>query len=79
MADAGRSINICAQTGTHLKSINWKDNFISFKFTFLYKKLLFQKKKKPTDVSTYAFNHTSLRVKDVEASIKFYTEVLGMK
>ncbi|KAJ1980207.1 Lactoylglutathione lyase [Dimargaris verticillata] len=32
----------------------------------------------PTDVSKYRFNHTMYRVKDAEASIKFYTEVLGM-
>ncbi|KAJ2719718.1 Lactoylglutathione lyase [Coemansia sp. Benny D115] len=32
-----------------------------------------------TDVSTYRFNHTMYRIKDPKASVKFYTEVLGMK
>jgi lactoylglutathione lyase len=31
-----------------------------------------------TDVSTYRFNHTMIRVKDKDASLKFYTEKLGM-
>ncbi|KAF6819200.1 lactoylglutathione lyase [Colletotrichum musicola] len=31
-----------------------------------------------TDVSTYRMNHTMLRVKDAEKSLKFYQEVLGM-
>jgi lactoylglutathione lyase len=32
-----------------------------------------------SDVSTYAFNHTMIRVLDPVASIAFYEEVLGMK
>ncbi|KAJ1726247.1 Lactoylglutathione lyase [Coemansia sp. Benny D160-2] len=32
-----------------------------------------------TDVSTYRYNHTMYRIKDPKASIKFYTEALGMK
>ncbi|KAF1799871.1 Glyoxalase/Bleomycin resistance protein/Dihydroxybiphenyl dioxygenase [Mucor lusitanicus] len=32
-----------------------------------------------TDTSTYSFNHTMIRVKDPQASVKFYTEILGMK
>lgn len=32
-----------------------------------------------TDPSTYRLNHTMLRVKDPEASLKFYQEVMGMK
>lgn len=32
-----------------------------------------------TDVSTYRFNHTMLRVKNAETSLKFYQEVLGME
>ncbi|CAG8667904.1 16467_t:CDS:2 [Acaulospora morrowiae] len=32
-----------------------------------------------TDISTYQFNHTMIRVKDPQVSIKFYEEVLGMK
>ncbi|KAF0500651.1 Lactoylglutathione lyase [Gigaspora margarita] len=32
-----------------------------------------------TDISTYRFNHTMIRVKDPEASLKFYQEILGMK
>ncbi|CEI95466.1 Putative Lactoylglutathione lyase [Rhizopus microsporus] len=32
-----------------------------------------------TDPSKYVFNHTMIRVKDPEASVKFYTEVVGMK
>ncbi|GAO16159.1 uncharacterized protein UV8b_05629 [Ustilaginoidea virens] len=31
-----------------------------------------------TDVSTYRMNHTMIRVKDAEKSLKFYQEVLGM-
>ncbi|KEZ40290.1 hypothetical protein SAPIO_CDS8125 [Scedosporium apiospermum] len=31
-----------------------------------------------TDVSTYRMNHTMLRVKDAERSLKFYQEVIGM-
>ncbi|KAL2130132.1 hypothetical protein VTI74DRAFT_6838 [Chaetomium olivicolor] len=34
---------------------------------------------KETDVQTYRMNHTMLRVKDAEKSLKFYQEVLGMK
>ncbi|KAG6984108.1 Lactoylglutathione lyase [Fusarium oxysporum f. sp. conglutinans] len=33
---------------------------------------------KETDVSTYTMNHTMLRVKDAEKSLKYYQEVLGM-
>ncbi|KXX72893.1 Lactoylglutathione lyase [Madurella mycetomatis] len=33
---------------------------------------------KETDVQTYRMNHTMLRVKDAEKSLKFYQEVLGM-
>ncbi|KAL8418954.1 hypothetical protein RB594_002241 [Gaeumannomyces avenae] len=32
-----------------------------------------------TDVSTYRMNHTMIRVKDAERSIKFYQDVMGMK
>ncbi|KAI1472873.1 lactoylglutathione lyase [Daldinia caldariorum] len=32
-----------------------------------------------TDVNTYRMNHTMIRVKDAEKSLKFYQEVLGMK
>ncbi|PGH01004.1 lactoylglutathione lyase [Polytolypa hystricis UAMH7299] len=32
-----------------------------------------------TDPSTYRMNHTMMRVKDAEASLKFYQEVMGMK
>ncbi|CAO3671451.1 unnamed protein product [Rhizopus stolonifer] len=32
-----------------------------------------------TDTRKYVFSHTSIRVKDLEASVKFYTEILGMK
>ncbi|KAF7728332.1 Lactoylglutathione lyase [Apophysomyces ossiformis] len=32
-----------------------------------------------TDPSKYVFNHTMIRVKDPQASLKFYQEVLGMK
>ncbi|KAL1680487.1 Glyoxalase/Bleomycin resistance protein/Dihydroxybiphenyl dioxygenase [Schizophyllum commune] len=31
-----------------------------------------------TETASFAFNHTMIRVRDPEASIKFYTEVLGM-
>lgn len=31
-----------------------------------------------TDVGTYRMNHTMVRVKDIEKSLKFYQEVLGM-
>jgi lactoylglutathione lyase len=31
-----------------------------------------------TDPATYRLNHTMLRVKDAEASLKYYQEVLGM-
>ncbi|KAJ2442449.1 Lactoylglutathione lyase [Coemansia sp. RSA 1694] len=31
-----------------------------------------------TDTSTYRYNHTMYRIRDPHASIKFYTEVLGM-
>lgn len=34
---------------------------------------------KETDVQTYKMNHTMIRVKDAEKSLKFYQEVLGMK
>ncbi|KAG6204531.1 hypothetical protein E4U35_003322 [Claviceps purpurea] len=33
---------------------------------------------KETDVATYKMNHTMLRVKDAEKSLKFYQEVMGM-
>ncbi|ORY92071.1 lactoylglutathione lyase [Syncephalastrum racemosum] len=32
-----------------------------------------------TNPSSYVFNHTMVRVKDPQASIKFYQDVLGMK
>ena len=32
-----------------------------------------------TDPSSYRLNHTMIRVKDAEASLKYYQEVLGMK
>ncbi|KAI8967784.1 lactoylglutathione lyase [Mycotypha africana] len=32
-----------------------------------------------TDPSKYVFNHTMIRVKDADASVQFYTNVLGMK
>ncbi|KAJ1848130.1 Lactoylglutathione lyase [Coemansia sp. RSA 2703] len=32
-----------------------------------------------TDVSTYRYNHTMYRVKDPKASLKFYSEILGMQ
>ncbi|KAL0469506.1 lactoylglutathione lyase [Neurospora intermedia] len=34
---------------------------------------------KETDLKTYRMNHTMLRVKDGEKSLKFYQEVMGMK
>ncbi|PNY29826.1 Lactoylglutathione lyase [Tolypocladium capitatum] len=33
---------------------------------------------KETDVTTYRMNHTMIRVKDAEKSLKFYQEVVGM-
>lgn len=33
---------------------------------------------KETDTSTYLMNHTMVRVKDAEKSLKFYQEVMGM-
>ncbi|KAI9245580.1 lactoylglutathione lyase [Sporodiniella umbellata] len=33
----------------------------------------------PTDPTKYKFNHTSVRIKEPERSLKFYTEVIGMK
>ncbi|KAG6363648.1 hypothetical protein INS49_008749 [Diaporthe citri] len=33
---------------------------------------------KETDIGTYRMNHTMIRVKDAEKSLKFYQEVLGM-
>ncbi|RHZ64152.1 hypothetical protein Glove_326g166 [Diversispora epigaea] len=32
-----------------------------------------------TDISTYVFNHTMIRVRDPQISLKFYEEILGMK
>jgi lactoylglutathione lyase len=32
-----------------------------------------------TDTSSYRFNHSMIRVKDAERSLKFYQEVMGMK
>ncbi|KAF9899081.1 Lactoylglutathione lyase [Lobosporangium transversale] len=32
-----------------------------------------------TDIKTYEFNHTMIRVKDPGASLHFYQEILGMK
>lgn len=32
-----------------------------------------------TDTSTYRMNHTMIRVKDKDVSIKFYEDVMGMK
>lgn len=32
-----------------------------------------------TDIGTYRMNHTNIRVKNYEASLKFYQEILGMK
>ncbi|KAF8934176.1 Lactoylglutathione lyase [Haplosporangium gracile] len=32
-----------------------------------------------TDLKTYEFNHTMIRVKDPKASLFFYEEILGMK
>ncbi|KAF9301547.1 Lactoylglutathione lyase [Mortierella antarctica] len=31
-----------------------------------------------TDIKTYEFNHTMIRVKDPKASIEFYQDILGM-
>lgn len=31
-----------------------------------------------TDISTYRMNHTMIRVKDKDVSLKFYQEVMGM-
>jgi len=36
-------------------------------------------KETTTDTGTYRMNHTMIRVKDAEKSIKFYEEVMGMK
>jgi lactoylglutathione lyase len=33
---------------------------------------------KTTDISTYQMHHTMIRVKDIEKSLKFYQDVLGM-
>jgi len=33
---------------------------------------------KETETSSYRFNHSMIRVKDAEASLKFYQEVMGM-
>ncbi|KAG0018648.1 Lactoylglutathione lyase [Podila clonocystis] len=32
-----------------------------------------------TDIKTYEFNHTMIRVKDPKVSIEFYQDILGMK
>ncbi|GJJ75902.1 lactoylglutathione lyase [Entomortierella parvispora] len=32
-----------------------------------------------TDIKTYEFNHTMIRVKDPKASLEFYQEILGMQ
>ncbi|CAO3567471.1 unnamed protein product [Mortierella alpina] len=32
-----------------------------------------------TDIKSYEFNHTMIRVKDPKASLEFYEEILGMK
>ncbi|KAF2760226.1 glyoxylase I [Pseudovirgaria hyperparasitica] len=34
---------------------------------------------KETDVNTYRMNHTMIRVKDIEKSLDFYQDVMGMK
>lgn len=34
---------------------------------------------KETDLSTYKFNHTMIRVKDAQASLKFYQDTMGME
>jgi len=34
---------------------------------------------KTTDLETYRMNHTMIRVKDQEKSLKFYQEVMGME
>lgn len=36
-------------------------------------------KAETTDVTTYKYNHSMIRVKDIKASLKFYQEILGMK
>ena len=32
-----------------------------------------------TDTQSYRFNHSMIRVKDAEASLKFYQQIMGMK
>ncbi|KAJ2340273.1 Lactoylglutathione lyase, partial [Coemansia sp. RSA 2618] len=36
-------------------------------------------RKMTTNVSKYRYNHTMYRIRDPKASLKFYTEILGMK
>lgn len=43
------------------------------------KSLLHHIRKMSSNPSSYVFNHTMIRVKDPQASVKFYEEVLGMK